>query len=251
MSVFLQLAPCCRCVVMACWLFFNFAVLFDFGCCSLAQEMSFVDCYLIYFRAYHPPTVSPSAFPAFDYWKFTQRPAPCPSCLLHCSYSTLPRLLCVSFQFIVYSVCCFVFVFVFQGRGRSAHGAMLVYFRGGWGNTMWCLVLTCLVCWMSHSMFGTCVWWQCYMLSVTWHGEVLYGLGVPGVEVWGEGLAALGFELRASFLLARCWSFYSFLCFISSKCDYRISATFFIYRAHTVCFCILVTILKPPRRTSS
>jgi hypothetical protein len=29
---------------------FNFAVLFDFGCCSLAQEMSFVDCYLLYFR---------------------------------------------------------------------------------------------------------------------------------------------------------------------------------------------------------
>jgi hypothetical protein len=31
-------------------LFFNAAVLFDFGCCSLAQEMSFVDCYLPYFR---------------------------------------------------------------------------------------------------------------------------------------------------------------------------------------------------------
>jgi hypothetical protein len=25
-------------------------MLFDFGCCSLAQEMSFVDCYLPYFR---------------------------------------------------------------------------------------------------------------------------------------------------------------------------------------------------------
>jgi hypothetical protein len=31
-------------------IFFNFAVLFDFGCCSLAQEMSFVDYYLPYFR---------------------------------------------------------------------------------------------------------------------------------------------------------------------------------------------------------
>jgi hypothetical protein len=31
-------------------LFFNFARLFDFGCCSLAQEMNFVDCYLPYFR---------------------------------------------------------------------------------------------------------------------------------------------------------------------------------------------------------
>jgi hypothetical protein len=45
-----QLVPCCQCVVMVCWLFFNFAVSFDFGCCSLAQEMSFVDCYLPYFR---------------------------------------------------------------------------------------------------------------------------------------------------------------------------------------------------------
>jgi hypothetical protein len=30
--------------------FFNFAVLFDFGYCSLAQEMSSVDRYLPYFR---------------------------------------------------------------------------------------------------------------------------------------------------------------------------------------------------------
>jgi hypothetical protein len=28
----------------------NFAVSFDLGCCSLAQEMSFVDCYVPYFR---------------------------------------------------------------------------------------------------------------------------------------------------------------------------------------------------------
>jgi hypothetical protein len=31
-------------------LFFNFATSFDFGCCSLAQEMNFVDHYLPYFR---------------------------------------------------------------------------------------------------------------------------------------------------------------------------------------------------------
>jgi hypothetical protein len=49
-SVIHQPAPCCQCVVMVCWLFFNFAKLFDFGCCSLAQEMSFVDCCLPYFR---------------------------------------------------------------------------------------------------------------------------------------------------------------------------------------------------------
>jgi hypothetical protein len=36
--------------MMVCCLFFNFAEPFDFGCCSLAQEMSFVVHYLPYFR---------------------------------------------------------------------------------------------------------------------------------------------------------------------------------------------------------
>jgi hypothetical protein len=45
-----QPALCCQRIVVVCWLFFNFAVSFDFGCCSLAQDMSFVDCYLPYFR---------------------------------------------------------------------------------------------------------------------------------------------------------------------------------------------------------
>jgi hypothetical protein len=40
------LSPCYAGLLM----FFNFAVSFDFGCCSLAQELSFVDCYLPYFR---------------------------------------------------------------------------------------------------------------------------------------------------------------------------------------------------------
>jgi hypothetical protein len=37
-------------VCYAGFLFFNFATSFAFGCCSLAQEMSFVDHYLPYFR---------------------------------------------------------------------------------------------------------------------------------------------------------------------------------------------------------
>jgi hypothetical protein len=49
-SVLCQPTPCYQPVVMVCWLFFNFAVLFDFGCCSLAQEIGFVDHYLPYFR---------------------------------------------------------------------------------------------------------------------------------------------------------------------------------------------------------
>jgi hypothetical protein len=47
---------------------FNFATLFTFGWCSLAQEMSFVDRYLPYFRLSLSPTpICPSAFPVFVY----------------------------------------------------------------------------------------------------------------------------------------------------------------------------------------
>jgi hypothetical protein len=40
-------------------------------------------------------------------------------------------------------------------------------------------------------------------------------------------------------------SFDSFCCFILAKWGSRISARFLIYRAHTLCFCTLVTILAP------
>jgi hypothetical protein len=49
-SVIHQPCPCCQCVVMVHCLFFNFVEPFDFGCRSLAQEMSFVVCYLPCFR---------------------------------------------------------------------------------------------------------------------------------------------------------------------------------------------------------
>jgi hypothetical protein len=49
-SLICQPSPCFQCVVIVCCLFFNFAPNIDFGCCSLAQEMSFEDCYLPYFR---------------------------------------------------------------------------------------------------------------------------------------------------------------------------------------------------------
>jgi hypothetical protein len=55
-SVICQQRPCCQHVVMVCCLFCNFAEPFDFGCCSLAQDMSFQAV------AYHPPVGLP-AFP--------------------------------------------------------------------------------------------------------------------------------------------------------------------------------------------
>jgi hypothetical protein len=64
-SVICQPAPCYQHVVMVRCLFYNFAELFDFGCCSLAQEMSFVDCYLLYFRQWLIPCLL-SAFLPFQ-----------------------------------------------------------------------------------------------------------------------------------------------------------------------------------------
>jgi hypothetical protein len=49
-SLFLGPSPCCQHVVMVFCLFFNFVEPFDFGCCSLAQEISFVVMFLPYFR---------------------------------------------------------------------------------------------------------------------------------------------------------------------------------------------------------
>jgi hypothetical protein len=42
-------------------------------------------------------------------------------------------------------------------------------------------------------------------------------------------------------------SFDSSWCFISATCHSSISARFLIYRAHAVCFCVLVAILDPPK----
>jgi hypothetical protein len=43
-----------------------------------------------------------------------------------------------------------------------------------------------LVCWMSHKQVWNqhlAVWEPSCFLTVMWHGEALYGLGVQGVEV--------------------------------------------------------------------
>jgi hypothetical protein len=53
---------------------------------------------------------------------------------------------------------CFVCLFVCRAGGQSVQGAMLVYLRGGCGNTTWCLGLNC---WSSRclpSRFGASVW---------------------------------------------------------------------------------------------
>jgi hypothetical protein len=133
---------------MACWLFFNFALLFDFGYCSLAQEMSFVDHYLPYFRQQLITALLLAFLPFLPLFTESSHgdqllASPPFSGVLSVF---LPPLLCVSFQFIVYYS-------FFLGGCQSAQGAMLVYPRGGWVKTTQCWALTCLFCQMSPKQF--------------------------------------------------------------------------------------------------
>jgi hypothetical protein len=126
--------------------------------------------------AYHLPAVSPSAFqPLFT--ESSWRSAPCSSPLLQCTRSTPSPLCCV----LVFSSLFIQLFFFLQGRGQSVLGAMLVYPRGGWENTTWCLVLTCWSAECLPSRYGAGSWWHrqpTCSLSVTWHGEAFHVLGV-------------------------------------------------------------------------
>jgi hypothetical protein len=132
-------------------------------------------------------------------------------CLQHPSPSAIP---CLLFRGIF---CCFFFM-----GALVCQGAVLVYPRCGWGNSVWCLVLTCLVCQMTPKQ----VWSQrlavlepsCF-LHVMWCGEALYELEVDGV------------------------SFDSSWFFISTKCGSSVPAKFLIYGAHSVYFYALVAYL--------
>jgi hypothetical protein len=153
-SVIHQLAPCCQHVVMFCWLFFNFAVLFDFGCFSLAQEMSFL---------YH-------CLPSFKQWLITNPLAALlpfhhlftevhmeisslPYPLLWCTFSILPALLCVSFQSLVY---CSGFYF----GGVSLPKWLCWFIPGvarGIPHDAWCSPVWSAEC--LPSRFGVDMWW--------------------------------------------------------------------------------------------
>jgi hypothetical protein len=150
-----QLAPCCQCVMLVCWLFFNFVKSFDFGCCSLAQEMLFVDSYLPYFRQ----------------WLITRHCQPiCLSnlCLLkvRIEISSLPLSsppvhlehtspsVCVPFQFLVY------YSGFFCGVGSISVSRGLCWFISGVavGIPHAAYLLTCWSTRYLPSRFGTGVW---------------------------------------------------------------------------------------------
>jgi hypothetical protein len=114
-------------------------VSFDFGCCLLAQEMSFVDCYLPYFRQLLITRLLSALLPFQPL--FTE--SSCGDQLLaprpFSSALTAPRPLCCVLVFsscLLFRVLLLLLLLLFAGHGgQSAQGAVLVYPWGGWGNT--------------------------------------------------------------------------------------------------------------------
>jgi hypothetical protein len=136
--------------------------------------------------AYHLPTVGPSAFLIFVYWKFMQRSAPCTSPLLLCVLRP-PCPLCSMFFFSFLFIIQGFFFFCRAGGGQSVQEAMLVYTKGGCGNITCHLFAHLLVCWMSPkevSSQSLAAWEPSCFLGVTRHREALYRLGVLGVEAF-------------------------------------------------------------------
>jgi hypothetical protein len=167
--------------MLVCLLFFNFAMLFDFGYYSLAQEMSFVDCYLPYFRQ-HLFTCRLSALLPFQSL-FTES--------LHGDKLLAPPLFSDALEHPALSaVCLFQFLayysvlFFLWGGGQSAQGVVLFYLRSSCGNTACNLFTQLLVCITQAGLElvsgGT---GALLFFSVMWRGEALYRLGVQGVIV--------------------------------------------------------------------
>jgi hypothetical protein len=97
--------------------------------------------------AYCPSVLSLPAFSMFVYWFFYAEITSLHSPFLWCTFS-IPTpsavLLHYSLLFVVHFFLMGVSVFP---------GSVLVYPGGGSGNSTWCLLLICLVCWMSHRQF--------------------------------------------------------------------------------------------------
>jgi hypothetical protein len=178
---------------------------------------------------YYPPTVSPSAFLVFVYWKFAWISAPCSSPLLQCTQNTLPPLLYVLFQFLVYYSVYLVFFFLFCRAGGVSLSRRLCWFISGFAGSLWdyCMLLICSPVGLLDvsqaglelvSVIGALLFSQC---NVLWRSFVQDG---------GSG----------------CQSFDSSWCFFSAKCGSSVSVKCLICGAHAVRFCTLVTILDPP-----
>jgi hypothetical protein len=127
------------------------------------------------------------AFLVFVYWSSLLRLAPCPFSLHQCTFSfPTPSAVVVEYSSL--------FIVQVFGGSSVCPGAVLIYLGDDWGNSAWCMVLTCLVCKMSHRQ----VWsrWQqpSSFLSVMCCGEAFHGLGIQGVK----GLILVGALLLPS-----------------------------------------------------
>jgi hypothetical protein len=105
---------CCLCVMTVCCLFFSFAEQLGFRCCSLAQKMNSVICYLPCFREWlitHPPSCLSSVCLLIVPAETSSLPFPLPP--VHLQHSR-PLCCCARLQL---SVCYSGFFFL--GRGVS------------------------------------------------------------------------------------------------------------------------------------
>jgi hypothetical protein len=127
--------------------------------------------------AYYLPDVSPSAFSGIIYWKFMWRwscPTPFSSVLRP------PCPICCVFLF-----CSLLILFFSHGVGVSLSRELCWFIPGVAMGILRASYL--LTCWSASPKQ---VWNHCLLvrepscfLSVTWHIETLYGLGVQGVRV--------------------------------------------------------------------
>jgi hypothetical protein len=170
-----QPALCCQCVMLVCWLFFNFTTSFDFGCCSLAREMSFANHYLPYFRLWLI-TCPLSALLPFQSLFGNQTLSPT-------LFSGVLRALCPLFWVFLFSS--FLLFSFFVWEAGVSLSSMLCWFIPGVavGIPRAAYLLTCWSLsrkqvWSQHLT----VWGPSCFLSVRWCGEVLYWLKVQGVR---------------------------------------------------------------------
>jgi hypothetical protein len=171
-----QPALCCQHVILVCWLFFNFATLFDFECCSLAQEMS-----LVYCSSWSPAHCWPFCLSSLCLLKVHVEIS---SLFLHPSMvhseHPAPSTACS------FSVSCllFSFFFFFAGWGQSLQG--VCWFIPGvavWiphsAYLLYCWSVSPKQVWSQHLV----AWEPSCFLSLMWHGLALYQLEVQSVRV--------------------------------------------------------------------
>jgi hypothetical protein len=157
-SEFCQPAPCCQCAMLVCWLFFNFATSFESGCCLLAQEISFVDHCLPYFRQCLITLPLPGHLPFQSLFTESlhgdQVLAPPSSSIV----LRAPCPLCSMFLFISLFI---IQVFFLLGGGVSLSRG-LCWFIPGVAMEIPCAAYL-LTCWSAGclpSRFGASVWWH-------------------------------------------------------------------------------------------